>query len=66
MCQAVQDLKIVHEKSLTAGYVTISLGISCLMPTTNDTVTEFIEVADKGLYQAKKQGRNQFVVGEIS
>ncbi len=62
ICQAVRDLKISHEKSLVASYVTLSLGISCIIPTTENNVTEFIEMADKALYKAKHQGRNQFVV----
>jgi two-component system, cell cycle response regulator len=62
VCQAVRDLKIPHEKSSTASYVTISLGINCIIPTTENNITEFIEMTDKALYQAKKQGRNQFFV----
>jgi diguanylate cyclase (GGDEF)-like protein len=62
VCQAVRDLKISHEKSSVASYVTLSLGISCIIPTTENNVTEFIKMADKALYQAKNQGRNKFVV----
>jgi diguanylate cyclase (GGDEF)-like protein len=66
ICQAVRDLKIVHKKSRIANYVTLSLGISCLIPTSENNMTHFIEMADKALYQAKHQGRNQFVVsGQI-
>jgi diguanylate cyclase (GGDEF)-like protein len=62
VCQVVRDLKIPHEKSSVAGYVTLSLGINCIIPTTENNVTEFIEMADKALYQAKNQGRNQVCV----
>jgi diguanylate cyclase (GGDEF)-like protein len=62
ICQAVRDLKILHKKSSVANYVTLSLGINCIIPTNENNVTEFIKMADKALYQAKNQGRNQFVV----
>jgi diguanylate cyclase (GGDEF)-like protein len=62
ICQAVRDLKIEHKKSRAANYVTLSLGISCLIPTTENKMTEFIEMADKALYQAKHQGRNRVCV----
>lgn len=60
--QAVRDLKICHKKSRVANYVTLSLGISCLIPSTENNITEFIEMADKALYQAKHQGRNKVCV----
>ena len=62
ICQAIRDLKIPHAKSLIANYVTLSIGISCMMPTAEYNMTKFIEIADKALYQAKNQGRNQFVI----
>lgn len=62
LCQVVRDLKISHEKSSVASYVTLSLGINCIMPTTENNVTEFIEIADKALYQAKNKGRNQVCI----
>ncbi|MFI3189578.1 hypothetical protein BCS42_04985 [Crenothrix sp. D3] len=61
VCQAVRDLKIPHEKSSTASYVTISLGISCVIPEANHKLQDFIKTADNCLYKAKEQGRNQFV-----
>jgi diguanylate cyclase (GGDEF)-like protein len=62
ICQAVRDLKIGHKKSRAANYVTLSLGVSCLIPSTENNMTEFIEMADKALYQAKHQGRNRVCV----
>jgi diguanylate cyclase (GGDEF)-like protein len=62
ICQAIRDLKIPHAKSLVANYVTLSIGISCVLPTAEHVMTEFIEIADKALYQAKNLGRNQFVI----
>jgi diguanylate cyclase (GGDEF)-like protein len=62
VCQVVRDLKISHEKSSAASYVTLSLGINCIVPTTENSITEFIEMADKALYQAKHQGRNRVCI----
>jgi diguanylate cyclase (GGDEF)-like protein len=53
---------VKHKKSSAASYVTLSLGINCIVPTTKNSITEFIEMADKALYQAKNQGRNQVCV----
>src|SRR5665213_79994 len=42
-------------------YVTISGGLSCF-PTHSKEAGDLIEIADRALYQAKRQGRNQVVM----
>lgn len=64
ICQTIIDLKIPHTTSLIAPYVTVSLGINFVTPTNDHTIIEFIEIADRGLYQAKEQGRNRIVVSK--
>lgn len=51
---------------LSFEYVTLSLGISRMIPAIENSITEFIEAADQALHQAqaKEQGRNQFVIPE--
>lgn len=58
---SVQALGIVHEGSLTAGEVTLSIGVSCLWPETGHPLRSIYEHADRALYEAKAFGRNQVV-----
>jgi diguanylate cyclase (GGDEF)-like protein len=55
----VNQLHISHEKSLVDNYVTISLGVHSLMPSSESTPELLIALADKALYEAKARGRNQ-------
>ena len=56
---SVNQLHIAHQKSLVSDYVTISLGVHSLIPNSEATPELLIALADKALYQAKEQGRNQ-------
>lgn len=56
----VQKLKIVHRLSNVNPYVTLSLGISSIVPRHQKSTEILIADADKALYQAKKRGRNQY------
>lgn len=59
----VEGLKIEHSDSLANKFVTISLGVFTCYPDQTTTAETVIERADKALYKAKKQGRNQFASG---
>ncbi|MBV2129574.1 GGDEF domain-containing protein [Arsukibacterium indicum] len=54
----VLALMLPHHASPTAGFITISLGISCLLPGQDISDKVLLNQADKALYQAKSQGRN--------
>jgi diguanylate cyclase (GGDEF)-like protein len=56
------NLQIVQDDSSIGKYVTASLGVVSLIPTSQNEPEFLIAQADKALYQAKEQGRDRFVV----
>ncbi len=54
----LDKLKIPHGDSKVKDYVTISLGIATIIPTTAIPFHTIIKNADHALYEAKKSGRN--------
>ncbi|MFB2975590.1 diguanylate cyclase domain-containing protein [Microseira sp. BLCC-F43] len=54
----VQQLKIPHALSNASQYVSLSLGVSTIVPTGDSSPLDLIEIADLALYSAKQQGRN--------
>jgi diguanylate cyclase (GGDEF)-like protein len=54
----IKQLQIPHAKSQIAQQLTISLGISCLIPSLDQRPETLIASADKALYMAKERGRN--------
>ncbi len=58
----VQHLRIPHDTSSVAEHVTLSLGLSTLIPGQQLNPDTLIALADKALYEAKETGRNRTVV----
>ena len=56
--QALFKKQIPHDRSKVSQLLTISLGVSTMIPSINDEHNELIDRADKQLYQAKQKGRN--------
>ena len=55
----IENLKIGHSSSKTNPYITVSIGISTLIPHMQiSTSHQLIKEADLALYQAKREGRN--------
>ncbi|WP_281274270.1 diguanylate cyclase domain-containing protein [Lysinibacillus antri] len=57
--KTVENLQISHAGSKISDVVTISLGVATIIPTKYASASSLIESADKALYQAKQEGRNQ-------
>ena len=60
----VRNLDIPHETSVAEKFVTISIGMASVVPTTGDEPQSLVISADTALYQAKQNGRNQLVLTE--
>lgn len=56
---AVELLKIPHEHS-PFGYISVSIGVTTVIPNDNMSTTHIIRQADEALYKAKNSGRNQY------
>ncbi|MDX2232493.1 MAG: diguanylate cyclase [Leptolyngbyaceae cyanobacterium bins.349] len=61
MQEAIARLQIPHVASLVDPHVTLSIGVSGLTPNLEMPSEELIHLADRHLYLAKQQGRNQIV-----
>lgn len=64
LCVAVVDRRIAHVRSPTAGHLTISCGGVAAQPGMDlaESAQHVLECADKLLYEAKRNGRNQAIV----
>ncbi|MFP8966496.1 diguanylate cyclase domain-containing protein [Pokkaliibacter sp. CJK22405] len=60
MLKAVQDLKIPHALSDASDYVSISIGVACVIPCNDQQPKSLIKQADEALYQSKAEGRARF------
>ncbi|PTQ89303.1 GGDEF domain-containing protein [Agitococcus lubricus] len=56
---AIDALAIPHKSSKAGKYVSVSIGLSCVIPNDNNSITTLIDQADEGVYAAKKAGRHR-------
>jgi diguanylate cyclase (GGDEF)-like protein len=55
----IEELEIAHPRSPTSAWVTVSIGVAALTPSPLDQVQQLFVAADRAMYTAKEQGRNQ-------
>lgn len=60
--QNVKSLQITHTNSAVSHLVSISIGISNILPSHELVSERLIKQADEALYQAKREGRDRVVV----
>lgn len=55
----IESLQLEHDDSLISDHITISIGLISCVPKFDELAEVAVANADKALYQAKAQGRNQ-------
>lgn len=64
LLDAIAAARIAHGASVLGPWVTLSIGVACVMPAADGRPTHLTRRADMALYQAKSQGRACFVADE--
>jgi diguanylate cyclase (GGDEF)-like protein len=62
----IRSLRINHEASPTSEYVSISIGVSTMIPSRDTTLKHLLLSADEALYKAKENGRDQVYAQMVS
>jgi diguanylate cyclase (GGDEF)-like protein len=58
--ETMQELNLPHAHSQAADHVTLSMGVATLIPLVGQSSSDLVRDADRFLYEAKQNGRNQF------
>lgn len=63
LCEALENQVLPHELS-RYGVVTASIGVAAVVPGAGQKAESLLQLADRGLRQAKAQGRNRVVLAQ--
>ncbi|MDC7218332.1 MAG: diguanylate cyclase [Spirochaetales bacterium] len=58
----INGAALPHPDSETAPHVTVSIGVTSLLPSLDRDMKELMEQADQALYKAKEKGRNRAII----
>jgi two-component system chemotaxis family response regulator WspR len=61
--QTLAGMNIPHNAPVPGSVLTVSIGLSTVVPEIGSHSRQLIQSADKGLYAARHNWRNQVVVG---
>ncbi len=64
--QDLRKLQIPHEASSVSRFVTLSIGVFCVIPNADTTPDFVVHAADLALYQVKEQGRNAVIFSNLT
>ncbi|MDR2964488.1 MAG: diguanylate cyclase [Treponema sp.] len=62
LVESVENMKIHHPDCEHSKYLTISAGLSSILPDKSNSYTQLLDEADKALYMAKQAGRNRIAI----
>ena len=65
LLEKMREYNIPHKASDVADYVTISIGGTTCVVKHSQNPQDYIKVADKALYESKKNGRNRYTYGDM-
>ncbi len=60
--EEVKARTLIHEYSPIAPHISLSIGITSMIPSTETSPNELLDKADQALYKAKENGRNQIQI----
>jgi two-component system, cell cycle response regulator len=63
--EQIQKLDLVHVASKISEIITLSVGVSSIIPSNQTSPHSLISAADSGLYEAKIQGRNRIIYRSV-